>query len=333
LSVSVVLLPILFGVAFLFFSYPGINGHRFLWSWPGALLGLVILLVAAGGVKSFLLAPRVCLDRARGMLTAGWFGLRGRWPLRCVAGVQLLDTFQSVTPTGGAWGGPAGPDGHVPFPVVQLNLVLDQPGRPRLHLTTGDPETVRLAAQQLAEFLQVPVFRRGAAGAPGAGPGPPPDAPRFPALVKGGLQLTAPVLEQPHGRCLVLRPSHWATTRQLNVVRKMLWAVVPTGAGLVLVPFWLVHGTRAWDESTAVVGLLSVLLSLAAAAVVLASAIVLTALVLRPRARFDLATGWVTFGWLGIGGRRPLHGITAIQVTPGPPPQANLVCRQSSFDR
>jgi hypothetical protein len=130
------------------------------WLAPGAGLGqppwwLLVLLFSPlslfSAVKPWLLY-RDHFDRQAGLLTLGWFGLKGTYPLANVLAVQLIP--------GGLVDRPAGPFGHGRESVsYQLNLVTADAHQDRLNLTEdADLEWSRRSGQQLADFLGVPLI-------------------------------------------------------------------------------------------------------------------------------------------------------------------------------
>jgi hypothetical protein len=133
---------------------------RLFWPAPGAGLGqtpwwvLVLLVSPLSGFAAVkpLLLYRDHFDRQVGLLTFGWFGLRGTYPLANLLAVQLIP--------GGLVDRPAGPFGQGRESVsYQLNLVTADVHQDRLNLTDdSDLEWSRRAGQQLAEFLGVPLI-------------------------------------------------------------------------------------------------------------------------------------------------------------------------------
>ena len=99
-----------------------------------------------------LLLYRDHFDRQAGLLTLGWFGLKGTYPLAKVLAVQLVP--------GGLVDKAAGPFGRGGERVsYQLNLVMADAYQDRLNLTNdSDLEWTRQAGEQVADFLGVPVI-------------------------------------------------------------------------------------------------------------------------------------------------------------------------------
>jgi hypothetical protein len=108
-------------------------------------VGIGVVFVAAAGLME-LLFRRVRFDRAEGILSLGSGPLRKTRPLRHVLAIQLVQDTEHVC-SDGSW------------EVYQLNLVVDDPDRRRLHLSShGDAEWTRQTGKRLAEFLQVPLL-------------------------------------------------------------------------------------------------------------------------------------------------------------------------------
>jgi hypothetical protein len=136
----------------------------------GGILGLVVLLVGAaiyvmsghagglfvGGIGAVfagaffliaLLTRRFEFDQAAKSMSVRRFGSSRRYPIEVVRAVQLIQ---------GGWHG----SGNQPkFFTYQLNVVLDDPDRPRLNLTnTANWEATWRMGSELAEFLGVPLL-------------------------------------------------------------------------------------------------------------------------------------------------------------------------------
>jgi hypothetical protein len=108
-------------------------------------LGLGAVFVLAGVLMEVLLR-RVRFDRAEGILRIASGPFRKSYPLKHVLAVQILQDREHVC-SDGSW------------EVYQLNLVVDDPDRRRLHVSShGDAEWTRQTSKRLAEFLQVPLL-------------------------------------------------------------------------------------------------------------------------------------------------------------------------------
>jgi hypothetical protein len=133
--------------------------------WLGPAAGQAGLGQSAGWLMIVLLGPlsqvttlkllllyRDHFDRQSGLLTLGWFGLKGTYPLAKVLAVQLVP--------GGLIDKAAGPFGRGGERVsFQLNLVMADAYQDRLNLTDdSDLEWTRQAGQQVADFLGVPLI-------------------------------------------------------------------------------------------------------------------------------------------------------------------------------
>jgi hypothetical protein len=117
--------------------------------WVAILLLQPMFLYSA--LKSWLLY-RDEFDRQAGLLTLGWFGLKGTHPLAQVLAIQLIP--------GGLVDRPTGPFGRSGEQVsYQLNLVIADAYEDRINLTDdSDLQWTRQAGQQVAEFLGVPLI-------------------------------------------------------------------------------------------------------------------------------------------------------------------------------
>jgi hypothetical protein len=127
---------------------------------PSAGWLLLLLLGPLSQVAALkpLLLYRDHFDRQTGLLTLGWFGLKGTYPLDKVLAVQLVP--------GGLVDKAAGPFGrggeHVTY---QMNLVLADHYQDRLNMTDdADLDWTRQAGRQVAEFLGVPLIDQIAEG-------------------------------------------------------------------------------------------------------------------------------------------------------------------------
>ncbi len=109
------------------------------------------MLSPAATLKALLLY-RDHFDRQAGLLTLGWFGRKGTYPLEKVLAVQLIP--------GGLVDKSRWPFGHGRERVsYQLNLVMADACEDRLHLTDDcDLEWTRQAGRLVADFLGVPVL-------------------------------------------------------------------------------------------------------------------------------------------------------------------------------
>jgi hypothetical protein len=113
-------------------------------------LGVALLLIFSA-VKPLLLY-RDHFDRQAELLTLGWLGLKGKYPLPNVLGVQLV---------------PGGlvAEGFGESVSYQLNLVLADIYEDRLNLThSSDLSWTRQAGEQIADFLGVPLIDQIAEG-------------------------------------------------------------------------------------------------------------------------------------------------------------------------
>jgi hypothetical protein len=116
-----------------------------------------LLIVLAGALSQVavvkpLLLYRDQFDRQAGLLTLGWFGLKGTHPLANILGIQLVP--------GGLIDGADTPLWRSGERVsYQMNLVMADVYQDRLNLTDdSDLPWTRRAGQQLAEFLGVPLI-------------------------------------------------------------------------------------------------------------------------------------------------------------------------------
>jgi hypothetical protein len=140
------LLPIGLGLYVLWLGWQGQVG-------PGqSAVWLLLALVGEFSVLRPLLWYRDHFDRQAGLLTLGWFGLKGTYPLAKVLAVQLVP--------GGLVDKAAGPFGRGGERVsYQMNLVVADAYQDRLNLTDdSDLEWTRQAGQQVADFLGVPLI-------------------------------------------------------------------------------------------------------------------------------------------------------------------------------
>jgi hypothetical protein len=110
-----------------------------------------------GALKPLLLY-RDQFDRQAGLLTLGWFGFKGTYPLANVLAVQIVP--------GGLVDQPTGRFGRIRERVsYQLNLVVADGYEDRVNLTDdSDLAWARQAGQQLADFLNVPMIDQVADG-------------------------------------------------------------------------------------------------------------------------------------------------------------------------
>jgi hypothetical protein len=114
-----------------------------LYCYAGVGIGVVFV---AAAVLMELLFRRVRFDRAEGTLSLGSGPLRTTHPLRHVLAVQVVHDTEHVC-SDGSW------------EVYQLNLVVDDPDRRRLHVSSNsDAEWTRQTGRRLAEFLRVPLL-------------------------------------------------------------------------------------------------------------------------------------------------------------------------------
>jgi hypothetical protein len=114
-----------------------------LYRYAGVGIGVVFV---AAGVLMELLFRRVRFDRAQGTFSVGSGPLRKTYPLQHVLAVQVVHDTEHVC-SDGSW------------EVYQLNLVVEDPDRRRLHVSShGDGEWTRQTGKRLAEFLQVPLL-------------------------------------------------------------------------------------------------------------------------------------------------------------------------------
>ena len=144
--------------------------------WPDPLLRLARMVRAGGGavarrmvgdvddcraVRGGLLSQAAALkplllyrdhfDRQAGLLTLGWFGLKGTYPLAKVLAVQLVP--------GGLVDKTAGLRRGGERVVYQMNLVTADDYQERLHLTDdSDLQWTRQAGRQIADFLGAPLI-------------------------------------------------------------------------------------------------------------------------------------------------------------------------------
>jgi hypothetical protein len=113
---------------------------------------LFILVGLALGLRPLLNRDR--FDRGTGMLTMGWFGLKGKRPLADVLAVQLIPGGLVESNARGT--AKRGSRERVSY---QVNLVLADAYQNRLNLTDdADLEWTRNAGGQLADFLGVPLI-------------------------------------------------------------------------------------------------------------------------------------------------------------------------------
>jgi hypothetical protein len=120
-----------------------------------AFLLAIVLLGTLSQFSAFLkplLLYRDHFDRRAGLLTLGWFGLKGTYPLAKVLAIQLV-------PGGLVDKAPAPFGRGVERVSYQLNLVIADTYEDRLNLTNDfDLAWTRQAGQQVADFLGVPVI-------------------------------------------------------------------------------------------------------------------------------------------------------------------------------
>jgi hypothetical protein len=136
--------------------------------WLSLLFGLVVLFFLVVLVRSALSHLRwVRFDQRTGQLVIeGRVGFRREprvertYPLATVRAVQLLHNgWHSITEPQGA--GEQQTISHRAFFGYELNLVLDDPQQPRLHLfSLSDWQWIRQTGQSIGEFLGVPVLDR-----------------------------------------------------------------------------------------------------------------------------------------------------------------------------
>jgi hypothetical protein len=134
--------------------------------WVSILLGLAMLSFLILMIRGLLSRLRwVRFDRKAGRLVlerrAGFRRERridGVYPLTVIKAVQLLHNGRhSVTETQGA--GEQQTVSHREFFGYKLNLLLDSPEQPRLHLfSLADWQWIRQTGQLIGEFLGVPVI-------------------------------------------------------------------------------------------------------------------------------------------------------------------------------
>lgn len=242
-----------------------------------ALLGYLILFSVL-----YHLHRQARFDRSAGMLTLGWRGRGAPRPLESVMAVEVVD----------------GPE-H------RLDLVLDDPDRPRLNLITdADMALVRRAAERVASFLGVPLLaaRRPASRASPPGAGETASAleelsrsplPAGRASIRGPARV---VLKGDH--CLVLRP------RLPGKWRLLASAVLVPGMFFCLFWFlWFRAGGQGLPVGWLLVGLLSLFSALKP--------------LLLYRDQFDRQAGVLTLGLFGLKGRYPLADVLAVQLIPG----------------
>jgi hypothetical protein len=129
-------------------------------------VGLFDFVFASVGLVLLFAPRRFEFDRNFGQWTTRSFFSRGSRPLSSIRGVQLIcggwhtATSSNTSPSSGR------------YRTYQLNLILDDPRRPRINLTNhGDVPWTLEAAGQIADFLGVPLhnhlenFGRGSAAA------------------------------------------------------------------------------------------------------------------------------------------------------------------------
>jgi hypothetical protein len=142
----------LYLVWFFWLAPPPGAGQAGLGQPPWWLLVLLFSPLSLFSAVKPLLVGRDHFDRQAGLLTLGWFGLRGTYPLARVVAVQLVP--------GGLVQQAGGPLGQGRERVsYQVNLVTADAHQDRLNLTDdSDLEWARQAGQQLADFLGVPLI-------------------------------------------------------------------------------------------------------------------------------------------------------------------------------
>ena len=131
---------------------PAAGPWRVGWSgmWTIVALSGGTLLSQVAALKPLLLY-RDHFDRRAGLLTLGWFGLKGSYPLAKVRAVQLIP--------GGLVDKTAGLRRGGERVVYQMNLVTADDYQERLHLTDdSDLQWTRQAGRQIADFLGVPLI-------------------------------------------------------------------------------------------------------------------------------------------------------------------------------
>jgi hypothetical protein len=144
-------------------------GLAFEWPWwLSALLGLALVSLLIVGIRAELSRARqVCFDRRAGRLTVTQrTGFRRRprvtcsHPLKAVLAVQLLYNGRHSVTEPQEYMGQQG-TAYREFCGYELNLILDDPAAPRLHLfSVADWAWVRQTGQSIGEFLGVPVIDR-----------------------------------------------------------------------------------------------------------------------------------------------------------------------------
>ncbi len=135
-----------FELYFVWLLWFGAAGLR----WTAMILLLGALLSQAAALKSLFLY-RNRFDRQAGLLTLGWFGLKGTYPLAKVLAVQLVP--------GGLVDKTAGLRRGGERVVYQMNLVTADDYQERLHLTDdSDLQWTRQAGRQIADFLGAPLI-------------------------------------------------------------------------------------------------------------------------------------------------------------------------------
>jgi hypothetical protein len=256
-------------------------------------------------LKQFFL-PRVCFDRSTGLLTLGRGGIRGKRPLADIIGVQLFQTLESHLLPGSQVMG---------LTITQLNLVLDDPQQPRLHITDHGRLEV---AQQVADFLQIPLLNHVPAQTQSSSAGSPMPAVDFSYLPPGRTTVPDAVVTRPRDQYLLIR-SEWKSWS-----KGRLWHLASASWLPLLLAVLGVIGFAVVVEKV----LVPVLIAL--------PILLLMALfrATRSRASFDRETGLMSLGRFGRPGKRPLTSVVAIQFIPtGLSHQVNLVLDNASEPR